>query len=239
MRVSFGPWTLDTGARELSRGSERAHLSTKAFDLLALLVSRTPDVVTKEEITAALWPRTHVVEGNIANLVAEIRAALRDAARAPRFLRTAHGVGYSFSNGFAVDRPAGPNRRFPLLAWLGREFPLKHGSHVVGRGALADVKIDESTVSRFHARLIVDDSEVYVEDLGSRHGTLLETKEGRTRISGLTLLPSPARLILGGASLRFEWAEDATTDDVRAEAGLACEFEEQETDGRPDDESAA
>ena len=43
-----------------------------------------------------LWPETFVAEANLSNLVAEIREALGDRARAPLFVRTAHGFGYAF-----------------------------------------------------------------------------------------------------------------------------------------------
>jgi DNA-binding winged helix-turn-helix (wHTH) protein len=57
------------------------HLSTKAFDLLALLVVHRTRVLSKNETAGAAWPETFVVETNLASLIAEIREALNDDAR--------------------------------------------------------------------------------------------------------------------------------------------------------------
>jgi DNA-binding winged helix-turn-helix (wHTH) protein len=220
MRVCFGEWLIDTSARHLSRAGERVHLSTKAFDLLALLVRHRPDVVSKKEINQELWRGTHVVERNIANLVSEVREALGDDAKSPRYLLTAHGIGYSFSEPSA--RAAGPDRRFPLVVCQGRQFPLRQGENVVGGGTIADVSVDDAAVSRRHALIVVRGSTAQVEDLGSRHGTYVEAGGHTRRISGPTPLPSPARLILGATILSFEFAEDPATGDILETAKAAC-----------------
>jgi hypothetical protein len=54
--TTFGPFTLDDAARQLSRRGEPVHLSPKAFDVLALLVSRRPDAISKSELLDTLWP---------------------------------------------------------------------------------------------------------------------------------------------------------------------------------------
>ena len=97
MRVLFGDCTFDSDARTLQRGSETMRLSGKAFQLLELLLAARPNPVAKEELFAKLWPDTFVSEANLASLVKEIRAAIGDDARAPRFVRTAHRFGYGFS----------------------------------------------------------------------------------------------------------------------------------------------
>ncbi len=96
VRFRFGDFEMDVGARRLLRGDDVVTLTPKAYQLLALLLRERPAVVTKSEIQEALWPRTYVVEANTPNLVAEIRAALGDSARDPKYIRTSHGVGYAF-----------------------------------------------------------------------------------------------------------------------------------------------
>jgi hypothetical protein len=89
MILRFGACEVDERARQLVRAGRPVHLSAKAFDLLALLLSRQPGVVKKQDILHELWNGTSVVERNIANLVAEIREALEedspDAATAISF----------------------------------------------------------------------------------------------------------------------------------------------------------
>lgn len=96
MRLCFGEMTFDGSRRLLTRGPDVVHLSPKAFRLLGLLLARRPDAVSKAEIQNALWPRTFVSESNLPALVNEVRRALDDSARMPKFVRTVHGYGYAF-----------------------------------------------------------------------------------------------------------------------------------------------
>ena len=155
MRLQFGAWSLDTATRQVVRRHRPVHLSTKAFDFLALLVRRAPDVVSKHEIKAALWPATFVVEQNIPNLVAELRGALNDHADSPRFIRTVHGIGYAFVAGLCVRGGAELDRRFPALFWKSKQFLLTDGDNIAGKGAGVNAKIDHRAVSRRHARIVV------------------------------------------------------------------------------------
>ncbi|HEV7239576.1 MAG TPA: tetratricopeptide repeat protein [Thermoanaerobaculia bacterium] len=97
MRVLFGDCTFDSEARTLVRGDENVRLSGKAFQLLELLLAARPNPMSKSDLFARLWPDTFVSEANLASLVKEIRAAIGDDARAPRFVRTVHRFGYAFS----------------------------------------------------------------------------------------------------------------------------------------------
>src|SRR5258707_1069836 len=86
VEISFGPFTLDERARQLRRGTQPVHLSPKAFDLLALLVRRRPEAISKSEVHEQLWRDIFVADVNLAVLIAEIRTALDDDARHPRFV---------------------------------------------------------------------------------------------------------------------------------------------------------
>jgi hypothetical protein len=135
-------------------------------------VSEGPKVVPKSALQDRLWPKTFVSEANLSNLIAELRAALRDSARSPRFIRTAHGFGYAFC---ADASPTGPDARGSDIShwieWNGRKFPLAAGEHILGRDADAAIRIDHSTVSRRHARLSVTAGSAMLEDFSSKNGT--------------------------------------------------------------------
>ncbi len=88
MTVSFGDLTLDTETRQLLRGASAVPLSPKAFELLRTLVACRPRALSKTELQERLWPDTYVAESNLAGLIAEIRRAIGDDARTPRFMRT-------------------------------------------------------------------------------------------------------------------------------------------------------
>jgi len=174
VKVLFGGFTLDLDTRQLMKGSREIHLAPKAFELLANLVSNRPKVVSKAALQHHLWPETFVVEANLSNLVAEIRQALGDRGSAPTFIRTSHGFGYAFcgkATAVAGARDAGPDRPVCWLEWGRHRFPLSIGEHVIGRDPDVAVRLDASTVSRRHARLVVTAEGTMLDDFGSKNGT--------------------------------------------------------------------
>lgn len=179
MRLRFGDCAFDSGARELRRRSERIALTPKAFQLLELLLRRRPEAVSRAEIHDTLWPATYVSVSGLARVVADLRSALGDDARRPRYVRTLHGFGYVFS-GEAEDEagpPAGASdARTCRLVWGAREIPLGEGQHVLGRAPEASVWIDSTKVSRHHARIVVSAGRATLEDLESKNGTYLRGK---------------------------------------------------------------
>ena len=180
MRIRFGPFTLDLECRQLIRASREIHLEPKAFELLSALVLERPKALSKADLQERLWPGTFVAEANLSNLVAEIRAALGDPARAPKFVRTAHRFGYAFC-GDAVSLTdlgdAMPARLWCGLEANGRRFPLPSGEHVIGRDADVEIRFDTSTVSRRHARVVVTADAAVLEDCGSKNGTFLGNEQ--------------------------------------------------------------
>ena len=105
MKVSFGNCVYDRDTRLLLRDGKSVPVSPKAFELLGLLLAARPAAVSKADLQENLWPDTFVLEANLPNLVAELRAAIREDARRPAFIRTLHGFGYAFS-GPVVDAGA-------------------------------------------------------------------------------------------------------------------------------------
>src|SRR3954447_7180920 len=105
-RITFAPFNLDLGAERLTRGSLAIPLPPKAFGVLRYLAERPGRLVTKEELLGGIWPNVHVGPDVLKVTVAEIRKALDDPFRKPRFIETAHRRGYRFiadTNRTAVD----------------------------------------------------------------------------------------------------------------------------------------
>jgi DNA-binding winged helix-turn-helix (wHTH) protein len=172
VRLRFGDLTFDAASRQLLRGAAEVHLTLKAFDLLRLLIDRRPSAVSKEEIQTHLWPTTFVSEANIPGLVTEIRTALGDTARTPRFIRTVHGFGYAFCGTVTPAGATAPARlsRYSL-AWEAAHFPLFEGDNVVGRDRDLALSFDSTSMSRRHCVIKVTGDAVTVEDLESKNGT--------------------------------------------------------------------
>jgi DNA-binding winged helix-turn-helix (wHTH) protein len=177
MRFRFGECVLDSDTRQLFVRGAKVHLQPKAFQFLELLIQNRPRVVPKPEIHEKLWPGTFVSDGTLTSLLAEVRDAIGDDAHQPRFVRTAHRVGYAFSGEAAEvrDRMTGHARGGPAV-WLVRgknRIALEAGETIVGRDPGASVCIDDPSVSRRHARIVLSEAGATLEDLGSKNGTFL------------------------------------------------------------------
>ena len=103
MTLHFAHFSCDAASRQLWVRGREAHLSPKAFELLALLIERRPHAVSKQDIRERLWPGTFVTESNLPTLISEIREALGDTGQKSRIIRTLHRIGYAFQ---AADLPA-------------------------------------------------------------------------------------------------------------------------------------
>ena len=200
MRLRLGDLTFDADTRQLRRAGTAIHLSPKAFDLLRILIEDRPRVLAKDELHERLWPATYVSEANLASLVAEIRDALGDEARDPRFVRTVHRIGYAFC-GEAVEDSALRSAQPTSFCWLvkeGRRLPLQAGENLLGREDTA-IQIESPTVSRRHARIVVVGADVTIEDLESKNGTFVEGQA----VSTPTRLKDGDEIRTGSVVFRF------------------------------------
>jgi DNA-binding winged helix-turn-helix (wHTH) protein len=209
MKVTFGDFTLDTGTRQLLRGSEHAevHLSPKAFDLLAILVASRPGVVTKEALRDRLWAGTNVVDANLNNLASEVRAALGDDPQQPRYVRTVHRVGYAFCGHAAGDRAGAPDDAASRL-WLvheGRSIVLEQPETIIGRDPKCAIWIDVPGVSRRHASIRLVSGTAVLEDLASTNGTFVNDRP----VSSPVTLEDGQTIRVGEATLTFRAAASA------------------------------
>jgi DNA-binding winged helix-turn-helix (wHTH) protein/tetratricopeptide (TPR) repeat protein len=93
---SFPPFRLDSIDECLWRGGERVGLTPKAFDLLRYLVEHPGRLVTQDELLESLWPETYVQPEVLRKHVLEIRKALGDDPKEPRFVETQPKRGYRF-----------------------------------------------------------------------------------------------------------------------------------------------
>lgn len=202
MAIRFGEFIFDTGTRQLTCAGEDRHLSNKAFDLLACLVSRSPNAVTKEELYDRLWGDVVVEEVNLPNLISEVRAALGETARQHRFVKTIHGYGYAFTGPLehSVSGKLADASRHVYSLFRGRdELRLMEGRNVIGRGDDADITLDSASVSRIHACIEVREGAASIEDLESKNGTFVRG----VRIAESTPLSDGDDIRLGQVPLVF------------------------------------
>jgi DNA-binding winged helix-turn-helix (wHTH) protein len=212
MRFKCDDLVFDSDARQLWSGAKEVRLSPKAFDLLALLIARRPDAVSKADIREHLWPGTFVSESSLPSLVSEIREAIADHRRKPGLVRTLHGFGYAFRADEepvkAVAAAAGPN------AWLvgATELALRPGENVLGREGEGIVLVKSSTVSRRHAQIVIDANGVVVKDLGSKNGTYVNDQ----RVTGPTRITDGDQIRVGSLLFTFRLAQTAASTETQS-----------------------
>jgi Tol biopolymer transport system component/DNA-binding winged helix-turn-helix (wHTH) protein len=97
-RVRFDVFELDVRAGELLRDGRKIRLQEQPFRVLCLLLERSGEVVTRDELRQELWPADMFVDFDhgLNSAVARLREALRDSAENPRFIETVAKRGYRF-----------------------------------------------------------------------------------------------------------------------------------------------
>lgn len=177
--VRFGSFELDIETGELRKSGVKVPLQEQPFRVLAMLVERPGQLVTREQLRGRLWPDAVFVDFDhgLNKAVAKIRRALGDLAESPRFVETLERRGYRFIA--PVEQPVAevdatiPSRLAARLVWDDRVVPLAPGEYLLGRDPGCPVWINSEFASRRHARLVVGSGGVVLEDLGSRNGTFV------------------------------------------------------------------
>jgi DNA-binding winged helix-turn-helix (wHTH) protein len=210
VRLQFDNLAFDAECRQVWLRGEDVTLSPKAFTLLALLIDQRPRAVSKADIHRHLWPETHVAESSLPSLVSEIREAIGDRRRRPGFVRTLHGFGYAFHAEPTLTAPAAPC--LPT-AWLLSEharMALAPGENILGREGDGVIVVKSATVSRRHARIVLDATRGIVEDLGSKNGTFVNEQ----RVSGPTPVVHGDRIRIGPLLFTFHFAKPSDTTET-------------------------
>jgi len=108
--IRFESFEVNLRSGELLRAGERVRLPEQSFRILAMLLERPGDVVTRQEIQENLWPNDTIVEfeNSINAAVKRLRVALGDSADQPRYVQTLARRGYRWM--VPVERTAATPR---------------------------------------------------------------------------------------------------------------------------------
>jgi predicted ATPase len=117
--VSFGHHRFDPQSGRLWAGRREVGLTPRAAAVLAVLLARAGQLVTRRELFDSVWGDTVVGDAALTACIQELRGALGDDARRPRFIETRHRRGYRFaarvlpgsppsSRGATAPPPPGP-----------------------------------------------------------------------------------------------------------------------------------
>lgn len=94
--IRFGSFQIEPRTWLLTDDGEPVDLSPRLVEILGHIVSRSGQIVTKEELLEKFWADVNVTENTLTRAIADIRKAIGDDASAPKYLETASRRGYRF-----------------------------------------------------------------------------------------------------------------------------------------------
>ena len=126
----FGIFELDLSAGELRKSGVKLRLQGQPFQVLALLLERAGDVVTREELQQKLWPSDTFVDfdHSLNTAINKVREALGDSASSPRYVETLARRGYRFIAPVQApeETPQQIPHHIPPQADSSRQTPASH-----------------------------------------------------------------------------------------------------------------
>jgi DNA-binding winged helix-turn-helix (wHTH) protein/TolB-like protein len=257
-QARFGAFELDLDAGVLHCHGRRVPLQEQPARILALLVSRAGEVVTREELRQLVWTDDTFVEfdASLNSAITKIRRALRDSANAPRFLETVPKRGYRFLadvHGLAAGSgsmvlavpevtapPAAPSEMGARQAPPDAPRAHKTALLVIVAAALLSAGLLSAGIARrsrvpLVRSLTVQPFEMQAEEMHTNLGSELARAIGRRlgRLQTLTVKPWPTGAIADPRALSRELGVDARLSGVATRTGqqLALALRLVSTDG--------
>ncbi len=90
----LGDWLVQPSLNRLSRGGESVQVEPKLMDVFAFLAANAGEVVSKDDITGAVWTDRFITDSVVTRAIAALRRALEDDAHNPRYIETISKRGY-------------------------------------------------------------------------------------------------------------------------------------------------
>ena len=124
----FGDFQMDVARYRLSKGQREISLRPKSWDVLFCLIKRPRVLVTKEALRQEVWPDIAISDDALTKRIVELRRALGDTRRTPRFIETVHGRGFRFVGEVREvenETPAAARAVEPGVRFVGRHAELR------------------------------------------------------------------------------------------------------------------
>src|SRR5204862_2730374 len=137
--VQFGEFELDEADARLARANQPIALAPKAFEVLCALVHQTGQLMTKSALLDAVWGHQHISESVLKTMISDLREALSDNPRAPRYSETASRRGYRFIAEVTALPPRG-STNVPTAASFDAITPPETFAIIGRHGALIELR---------------------------------------------------------------------------------------------------
>lgn len=125
---TFGPFTLDSGLRRLTRDEVRVPIGDRHARVLACLLAQAGAVVSKDALVTAAWNEVAVTDNSLEQAVSALRRLLGRDPGGHAWIETVPRQGYRFAGSVSQSVPAAPDAIDALLA--------PHRAFIEGRAAL-------------------------------------------------------------------------------------------------------
>lgn len=103
-QITFGEFRLDELNECLWRENQAISLRPKVFAVLKYLIEHKGQLITKKEFVEKVWPDAFVTDAVLKDSIRQLRAALEDDVKSPRYIETAHRRGYRFIGQISKDQ---------------------------------------------------------------------------------------------------------------------------------------
>jgi len=149
--LSFESFRFEPATGRLWREDQEVRLTLKAAGVLGVLIARAGEPVSKEALLAEVWKHTVVSDDSLISCVQELRKALGDEPKNPRYIETRHRRGYQFIAPVAASTPGTTGR--PNVAVL----PFEDTSGDLDKSYLADAITQEiiTALSKHRTLLVI------------------------------------------------------------------------------------
>jgi TolB-like protein/DNA-binding winged helix-turn-helix (wHTH) protein len=140
--IRFGPFEADLRSKELRKSGLKLRVQGQPFQVLLVLLRRSGEVVTREELRSAVWPESSYgdVDHALNKAIAHLRDVLGDSAGTPRFVETLPRVGYRFIAAVTAiseePDPAAPQSQLALSSRKGWRILLYSAAALAAVGVL-------------------------------------------------------------------------------------------------------
>jgi len=133
--ISFGPFRLFPLAQRLEKDGKAVRVGSRALDILIALVERPGELISKDELTARVWPNIFVEECNLKAQVAALRRTLGDSDDTGRHIVNVPGRGYRLVAPIKVSKDITPWEAQGASADRTHNLPVLPG-RLIGRASV-------------------------------------------------------------------------------------------------------